>query len=453
MKLPAAYSALGNDVYRDGRYREEFPHLYKQVNDTMATLAALKEGTPSSDALPVQTLADKTVKTAGKIKARAKSELLAVEAKQFLRQIGEAAFQKNSTSSGPEALTMPIKDLLSRLAVLDEQISRLSESRKGQLLTPRRIIVGVIALVLALGAYWGYSRIQQSGTAGAIKRQVALDQARFEKEMALDQARYEKAEAERKALEAQLEREAKQWEAKQRLKKAQEAAAAQQEQKQKEEMAKRERAETAARIFASVNINPRITFCQTLAAGKPRIELCGEKAAAIQSAVKSEDWLDLINIVTGSAFEEFPDARTIARAYEDLMRHHFYVLITTTVDYEGSMSSGPRQSGPKIGRLAKEPADWYRYAHLGLDTGWTEHPDGVGWLFEWSPSQGEILIVLATDDLDIRLWGLNSRRDQKSDWLKQKQRLGEITATAALKSLEDMYSREWDKLRAYALAQ
>ena len=84
---------------------------------------------------------------------------LKLKANHAFTELGKAVFEKHGAESGPEEVVRPVLDCRARLAKLDLEIGQLSQSPKGQVITPKRMTVAglvVVALLTLFLAHWAF---------------------------------------------------------------------------------------------------------------------------------------------------------------------------------------------------------------------------------------------------------------------------------------------------------
>lgn len=181
--LPNAYLAMGTDIHGDARFREEFGDRYAKADDLLARIAKLREAQPAPS--EPQKLTDRAKATAGHAKDWTTAKALEVQVHSVLRELGKSAFEKHGDQSGPSHLTAPIADCLSRIAALDAEISQISESHQGEFLTPKRVLVGGVAvcgLVVLLIVGSMFSGNESSSTADvALPREFDFSRVDYSK--------------------------------------------------------------------------------------------------------------------------------------------------------------------------------------------------------------------------------------------------------------------------------
>lgn len=157
-RLPAAFGALGEEVYRRGAFRDRLPDLFAKLDAMSKDLRALDEaGSPGPEPPPEAQGFSGALKGAFRaIQQSARRASLGQRRGRLLRALGCAAYQLDAPSSGPEHLTSPVRDALERLAHLRAQAVQLAEVPPGQVLSPQRLawlVVGMVGILL-LFVFW-----------------------------------------------------------------------------------------------------------------------------------------------------------------------------------------------------------------------------------------------------------------------------------------------------------
>jgi antitoxin component YwqK of YwqJK toxin-antitoxin module len=164
LTLPAAYLALGRDIFAGGRFRSEFPEIFSEIERLQAEFTHLT--TCRSTGTAGGTLAEKAVQTASRIKDTAEAKALGLKLDSLTRRLGEIVYFNHVERSGSEALVGAISSCISEIGHEQQQISRQSGVSNGRMITPRRILsfgIGAIVLLSVL-ALSGKSKQQSQGT-------------------------------------------------------------------------------------------------------------------------------------------------------------------------------------------------------------------------------------------------------------------------------------------------
>jgi hypothetical protein len=159
VNLPTAYQALGKHIHGTGNYRDEFPELFKKLDDTLAAIAALN--THSAAAPKAEGFAAKAKAAANATSDMAHSQVLKLKANHSFAELGKAVFAKHGDESGFEEVVRPVLDCRTRLEKLDSEIKGLSQSGPGRIITAKRLaiggifVAGVVILLVACNMFWG----------------------------------------------------------------------------------------------------------------------------------------------------------------------------------------------------------------------------------------------------------------------------------------------------------
>ena len=175
--LPAAYLALGRDIFTTGRFRSEYPELYSsktslpsppflppppfyaEIERVQAEITRL---TTRRDGKPGGTFAERAKQTASMIKDAAQAKALGLKMDSLMRQLGEVGFADQREKSGPESFVQPISECLNKIGDAEEQIRQQSAVSQGRSITPRRILYGVIGTVALIVLLTVFNRPQET---------------------------------------------------------------------------------------------------------------------------------------------------------------------------------------------------------------------------------------------------------------------------------------------------
>jgi hypothetical protein len=147
--LPALHLALGRHVRRAGLFRDELPDLHGRLDALSRKLKDLRGAGEESDEF--SSLADRAGEAAHRVAAAVQSEVVSARARNCLRELGKAAYDRFGDASGPEPLVSPLRDARRRMADLEARIDDLKASLS-DLLSPRRAAVAGIAAALGAAA-------------------------------------------------------------------------------------------------------------------------------------------------------------------------------------------------------------------------------------------------------------------------------------------------------------
>lgn len=122
--LPLLYLKLGKHDLSSAVFRAEFPEQFQELDTIQNQLTELVTQ-PKSDA---KTFGDKAKAVAGQAVRTAKAAQLSLQQKKALSRLGRAIYERHHEKSGPEDVVAPIRNALSRVAALDEEMAQLSQS-------------------------------------------------------------------------------------------------------------------------------------------------------------------------------------------------------------------------------------------------------------------------------------------------------------------------------------
>jgi len=147
--LATAHKALGRHIYEAGTHRDALPEAHQEIDQLLQEVAEIEKRI--ADTPEAKGMADKAKAVAGTAKDKAQIQLLKSKISGRMEKLGKAAFERDGKDSGPNELVQPVVDCLARIEQLDEEIAELSASRQGEVLTPKRIAIGAIAIVCLIG--------------------------------------------------------------------------------------------------------------------------------------------------------------------------------------------------------------------------------------------------------------------------------------------------------------
>jgi len=148
--LPSAYRALGKHLYSSGTFKDEFPAEFAAVSGFAKQIKDIQEHSGLRPA--AEGMADKAKAAAVGAKEAAQTKGLQIQISQACGRLGSAVYGKHAESSGSTELVTPIANALSRITTLDSEIQQLSKVAVGNLLTPKRIVIAGLTVVVAMVA-------------------------------------------------------------------------------------------------------------------------------------------------------------------------------------------------------------------------------------------------------------------------------------------------------------
>ena len=143
--LPGHFHALGKHLHSVGAYRDEFPDPFSTID---ALLGQIKSVEARSASVPkAEGFAAKATAAAKATQDMVQVKAIKMKLAAALAELGQAAYDSHGEESGPEDLIRPIANAKSRAVQLATEIAQLSKAPAGQVLTPKRIAIGAVALV------------------------------------------------------------------------------------------------------------------------------------------------------------------------------------------------------------------------------------------------------------------------------------------------------------------
>jgi hypothetical protein len=166
--LPGHYRALGERLHGEGHYRDECPSIFQAID---AVLAEMDEIRARSEARPkAERLADRAKAVAVFVSEELARKRLWTRLNGICTELGRTVYEKHGEQSGATELVAPIINAQSRLAALDSDIRQLSESQPGQVLTPKRIAVAGMVVILVIVLELLLNGLSNGGSAGSVPK-------------------------------------------------------------------------------------------------------------------------------------------------------------------------------------------------------------------------------------------------------------------------------------------
>ena len=131
MTLPKAYLTLGNDVFLNGRFRDELSDLFQRITATNDEIT--KVATTAKERPQATDLKGKLQSGAAQLMAQGQTTKLGYQRESLVRELGKKAFESHGTSAGSLELVSPITSANEEIARLDEQIAGLSSGKQGSI--------------------------------------------------------------------------------------------------------------------------------------------------------------------------------------------------------------------------------------------------------------------------------------------------------------------------------
>jgi hypothetical protein len=143
--LPSLYRPLGEYCYNSAISRTDFSSQFEQIDKVKAELAITNQQTPP----PIQpSFIAKLKALLTKVTKAAQSRMLLRKQSMLFTNLGKVVFEKQGESSGPENLAAPVRDALGRLQALESTISAINSQNKSDWVTPKRLAIAGVAILL-----------------------------------------------------------------------------------------------------------------------------------------------------------------------------------------------------------------------------------------------------------------------------------------------------------------
>lgn len=470
-ELPAIFNEIGAITLENGIGQDVFRHTYDQIQKIDEQVSELR----STNAPHATATVSDRVKMAGVTAAKsAKAEAFLGRRKKLVTALGESVYavpEFHSHDALAEAIARA-GGLVSQKNQVCKELKSIGE-RKTLLGNTRRLAIVVLVLLSTVAVAWigkelvspyrNSSVAQQSGTASQvladlnshlaearqkrakIKQQLKDNQlttakreelGKAERQLRLEQAR----------LESQRERQiAKDKMAEERAKRAKESIL-QEEQEQTDRLA------FADRLFGGISLDPskRIALSDSLKRGGATLELRGKDYTSLKRLHEARDWLGLINLlakVDGRHYHELPTSGVIESVFKRGFYHNqLFVLLRTNQEYGGRGSSLQAVSFP-----FNEDRTFLYYSGL-ISRSFTRHPDGIGYLAEWSPADSyTVYFVSKGHEDDQYIYRLEQNLGEFRDNLEAKLNLGEIDEETLKLRMVAEVSRLYEEVLSWAL--
>ena len=218
----------------------------------------------------------------------------------------------------------------------------------------------------------------------------------------------------------------------------------------KEEAVKRTQAESlkvAAEAFGRISLNPQITVPNVLKNENVIAELKGQDLEKFRALFATKDWLGMLKALgTVNADEQnFPPAKDVQTAADTFARTKtFPLLIKAPVVQGGGFLGTVNELAYWLVSLPEKGGGNQVFRQLIR----TKHPDGIGYIADWRPALGNVLIVAATtEQLEAQTRKIDDALAALTEGLNTKIRLGEINKEDARKQLAET----WQQYRTHFL--
>lgn len=479
--LRMALRDLGKAAYDKGYRAPELDEPYEAVATILDRIRSVRASKPETEGA---TALERAKHVAGKGKQAIEIETLGHRRDNAYIAIGEIIADGEETPGIPGDELREVMRIRADIDVLEREIGSLQSRVSGLFARPGRMLA-LIALVLALLGVRGWvvpyyqswkvqrdtERRQELADAEIrrIEAEMQADARRLELEsLALrnrmeEEARAETARLERERLALELQekeeelakelaekRAGEQRELERRqadLKRA--AAAAERERVKAEEMlkaredaekAQMERQKLAADLLSNIPLAPEITLSGKLRNSGASVEMRGEKIEELTRLRRAKDWLGMLGLLGVTVREEYPDANSIERGATRLKSSTFGILLRT------------RFQEARTSQLFAVVFPGNSDHHIMRPAGrWERHPDGIGYLLDWRPEDGPVVVVAGTyGAVGSHIYKASESYTDELRNLKRKKSLGELSDDAYGASVEALRKKAWREISRWA---
>jgi hypothetical protein len=456
--LANAELAIGTKAMDLSVGKVEFPEVYQQIADIEQKV---KDNRVPEETGEHETVIDRTKRLGRATKKKVQIEVLLSKRKKVITALGRSISRQTEVDASGD-LSVEIEkanSVAAQIAPLKEEITVL-EKHVPSLPVNKKLLTGlasVAALILVAWLFGVFSpgdpseaaraqlddtfaqsevaRAQLDETLEQIARETSEEQERIKQELlnldrkqTLNQAEAQQRSELLKAKKA-LDLKKKQIEKDRRSRQLAEERKQDKEQRQKktalqQEQAAIDRKKLAKRLLGSVPLDPNksVILSKNLKEMNVTIELRGRNYTEIKRLQKDEDWLNLINLLRKTQYDELPPASVIERAYSDMVNYEFSMLVKTNQRLIGSDNT----QGLHLIYFPIRIRSYYSSIASSVSR-WKLHPDGIGYLHSWEPSNGQAVAVFANgEEVQNRIRAMNSRFSEKLSGWKTKLDLGEL---------------------------
>ncbi len=475
MDLQSARQELGEAAFGVQFDAARLSESYAAVVKIGEQIEELRKTTPLADTAGA---ADKAKSYAKRGKQALDIESLTRQRKNAICDIGKEVESANNAPSNLSPIIEKINLIKIEIDKIEKEIAILSSRVSGLFAKPGRVL-GVVAILVVAYMTWGFiapryenwkmnqeAKTQQK-TADAEIAKYEAESKRLEMESLARQNQMEEeerisnAEREKERVAEGLARKEEQTARSIETRRAEEERRLEQEQrkmaqataqadKEREKVegeqkarvaageAQKERAALAGKLLGSVRLRPTLTLSSKLQRIGTAMEMRGENMEKIAQLQKNGDWLRLLGILDGRDLVEYPDARSIESEVAELQRSNFKILLKTSFQETNTdelyFITFPR-----------------RYSVVSSSNSWDRHPDGIGYLHDWSPEDGPVIVVSGNyETAGSYLRKTEQAYSQELRALDKKKDLGELSEDAFNASVDALRNRAHQTIAQWA---
>lgn len=207
------------------------------------------------------------------------------------------------------------------------------------------------------------------------------------------------------------------------------------------EAAQNDRASLAARLLGEIHLSPNVTLSGSLQKLGAIIEMRGENFEKLTNLQKSGEWIDILSSLDESKLTEYPEASTIESLAAKLQKTRFAILLRTSLQ-ESDSNELYIVTFPRKFNIAATSPNWER------------HPDGIGYLHDWSPEDGPVVIVSGSYKsvgVYLNKFVVDFSREQHA--LSKKKQLGELSDEELKASLETLRAKAYQAISQWSVGK
>ncbi len=153
VRFPAAFCALGEQVYAEGRLRDELPNEFaalEALDRAAREREAKSKPKPKPNPNPADAASANASGAAGAALAARPRQAATSRRAILLRALGAAAWRKTGPQAAPPGERERLETLAEELAALEADIARVERARPGHVLTPRWLAIWIGSLSAAI---------------------------------------------------------------------------------------------------------------------------------------------------------------------------------------------------------------------------------------------------------------------------------------------------------------
>lgn len=485
LDLPSADYATGLKALSHKVASDRFPDLYAEILRIDSEVEELRKSPGIAD----KTAIPERLKQAGiaALKKVNVETLLLQRNKQVTALGSRFRTIENIDSMGELSQELDnAKALAQRIEALKTESAKLGKQKMG-LASTRNVAFALTCLVILAGCWWlkGVLFNSKSPEAQVIQMAANLDsshrayvakQAQIKKELGelqrksnqdLQEAR-DRHDLKVKEQELELKKSRfDQERARQKLADIKEDEISKQKLQAtlKEEAEQQDRKNLAERLFGNISFDPakNVVLSDSLKRSGAKVELRGQHYAILKQFHEKKDWLGLIfyfSDIAGSyqhpgtvkIHHKYPHSSIIERAFRNLSERDSDETIMMLIKTNQAFSTEyPHKLCCITFPLSMDRSFCHRDGSFDYAVIFERHPDGIGYLHKWRPTDGLRIVFILKDNADERfLDQVTADFRQFRNTLEMKMKLGELDAQTMEIRLAAEMARLYDEILRWA---